>query len=269
MIRLSLAFFYRLGTVVQPLNNLRQDMIVRDVWSALYSAEKELKELLSTDWLWPGVRVASGHGTHLLAAIEAITNRTDFDAQVGFEQANAVTNAVQGFDMVLRTELHIADAYFVTRKAAYDTGVLISNAEKQFPDSLGLKVSESIVDVREAGKCLAFELSTAAGFHILRATESVLRSYWAAVSGGKPHPKPQTIGTYARKLTDLNLGERKVRATLDQINTLHRNPLIHPQESLSLDEAVSLFGICQSAVSAMLKAIPDPPPSSLVSPAAL
>lgn len=36
-------------------------------------------------------------------------------------------------------------------------------------------------DFEEAGKCLAFERSTAAAFHILRGTEGVLRSYYCSL----------------------------------------------------------------------------------------
>ncbi len=60
------------------------------------------------------------------------------------------------------------------------------------------------------------------------------------------------------------MGSAKVLSCLQQIKDLHRNPLMHPEETLTLEEAISLFGICQSAISAMLKEIPDPaivPPS--------
>jgi hypothetical protein len=268
MIRLSLAYFYTLGDALAPLPGLKAGSVVRDVWAQLYRAQTELLTLLSTPWLAPAVKAATAHGLALHSAIETITNRTDFDAEVGFAQASAVTGALTNFDMVVRSELYIADAYFVTRKAAYDTGVLVSNAEQQFPAALGLKVPEAIVDVREAGKCLAFELSTASGFHILRATESVVREYWTAVSGGKPHPRVKTIGTYAKRMREESCGSAKAISTLEQIASLHRNPLIHPEETLAPDEAVSLFGICQSAVSAMLKQIPDRPPvTALSSPA--
>jgi len=53
-------------------------------------------------------------------------------------------------------------------------------------------------------------------------------------------------------------------ASLQQIKDLHRNPLAHPEETLTLEEAVGLFGIVQSAINAMLKEIPDPPPVPLI-----
>jgi hypothetical protein len=149
----------------------------------------------------------------------------------------------------------------VSRKAGYDTAVLIGNAEQCFPSDLGSKVPLAIPDIREAGKCLAFELSTAAGLHVMRALETVLASYWSAVSGGKPQPRPRTIGSYLKQMDKLAIGNAKAKAALQQIKDLHRNPLMHPRESLSLDGAVQLFGIVQSAVGAMLKDIPTAPAS--------
>jgi hypothetical protein len=40
----------------------------------------------------------------------------------------------------------------------------------------------------------------------------------------------------------------KVTALLDNVRTLHRNPLMHPDDWLSEDEAVELFCICQTAL---------------------
>lgn len=74
-----------------------------------------------------------------------------------------------------------------------------------------------------------------------------------------PHPKPKTMGTYARKLEELKKGDKKTIAALKQLTELHRNPLIHPNDALTLEDAKALMGMCQSVVSAMLKEIPAPP----------
>jgi hypothetical protein len=69
-------------------------------------------------------------------------------------------------ETIINAELGVADSYYVTRKAGYDTSVLISNAEVMFSKDLPQKVMLAIPDIRESGKCLAFELGTAAGFHV-------------------------------------------------------------------------------------------------------
>jgi hypothetical protein len=240
------------------------DMVLNNVWVTLWNAQNELNALFAADWFLPAVRNAWAPGQKLVVALNAITQQTDFQKKLEHMEVYNVTSALAEFETVLRNELAIADVYFVTRKAGFDTPILISNAEVNFAKELGTRVPQAIPDVREAGKCLAFELSTAAGFHVLRGAEAVVRAYWTAVSGAKPHPKQKNLGVYLKKMRDAGLGNAKVLAALQQIKDLHRNPLAHPEETLTLEEAVGLFGIVQSAINAMLKEIPDPPPVPLI-----
>lgn len=110
-------------------------------------------------------------------------------------------------------------------------------------------------DIREAGKALAYDLPTDCGYHVFRATESVLRRYYATVSGNAPKPKVRSVGVYVAFLRQRKSGDEKVLMPLDQMAKLHRNPLIHPEVALSMDEALAILGIARSAVTAMLLAI--------------
>jgi hypothetical protein len=261
MIRISLSFFYGLGAILRPLSTVTANMKLRDVWSPVYQAHGDLASLFSADWFMPAVKAAAGPGNLLLATLKSVTDRTDFDeGEISYAEAYEIQKRLTDFETVLRSELLITDSYFVSRKAGYDTAALISNGEQNFPVDLGTKVPLAIGDIREAGKCLAFELSTAAGFHVLRATETVVRNYWTAVTKGAAHPKPRTLGTYLRRLEEKKLGSKKTIETLKQITALHRNPLMHPEESLTLEDAIGLFGICRSGIGAMLKEIPTPLP---------
>lgn len=114
--------------------------------------------------------------------------------------------------------------------------------------SLGVISDNAKKDFREAGKCLAFELPTAAGFHAMRATESVLREYYGLVTG--KDPAKTDWGTCIQELKNAG-ANKKVLQVLDQIRDLHRNPLSHPQDFLSLREALGLFDIAKSAIGAI------------------
>jgi hypothetical protein len=219
--------------------------------------------LFAAEWFFPAVKNAWHPGQKLLSAINVLTQHADFSTKLDHMETYNVTGGLAEFETVLRNELGTADVYFVTRKAGYDTSVLIANAEKNFSSELAAKVSGAIPDIREAGKCLAFEMSTAAGFHVLRAVEAVVRAYWDAVSKGKAHPRQKSLGVYLKKMRDTKVGAAKVLAILQQIKDLHRNPLAHPDETLTLEEAVGLFGIAQSAINAMLKDIPIPKPAPI------
>lgn len=256
MIRISISFFYELGAVMRSVSTIRGGQKLGDIWVPLLNAQTELTNLLASGWFLPAIRSTYAPAQKLVGAIKPLTDRTDLDTEITPYEAWTVTNALSEFETTLKNELAIADAYFVTSKGAYDTTSLVTAAERIFPVDLLNKVPHAIIDIREAGKCLAFELSTASGFHALRATESVLRSYWDAIAKGKPHPEQKNIGVYLNEMAKGHLGSDEVRAVLQQIKDLHRNPLMHPEAVLTLDDAMGLMGICQSAIRAMLKEIP-------------
>jgi hypothetical protein len=258
MIRLSIAYFYGLGSTLQPLGSLNAGPLGL-WWPTLYSARTGLEGFFGADWFGPAIQNSFNSGQRLLRAVTHLTDQDFGTYEITPMDAFSVTDSHREFETVLRAELSIADCYYVTQKGGYDTRLLVTNAEKIFPSELPIKVSGAIPDVREAGKCLGYEASTAAGFHILRALESVVRSYWDAVCKGKPHPKNKTLGSYVKQLTDNKFGDQKVCATLQQIKDLHRNPLAHPGDTLTRDEAIALFGIVHSAIAAMIGQITAPP----------
>lgn len=97
----------------------------------------------------------------------------------------------------------------------------------------------------ESGRCLALERYTSAGFHALRGVECVIRQYIVKLTGTVPTKRDW--GHYIEVLKK-NGAEPDLLAVLDNIRTLHRNPLMHPEDWLSIDEAVSIFMISQTAV---------------------
>lgn len=263
VLRISISYFCGLGGLMERLAGLKPGARLGDAWPQIMQTQNQLEQLLSTEWFSPAMRSAFVPGAELVNALKKVSERTDLDTTLSATEVWQIASALRDFSTVLTTELRIADAYFVTRKAGYDTTTLIAAAERMFPAELMYKVPGAIVDIREAGKCLAFELSTAAGFHVLRATESVLRCYWDVVTKGRPHPPQRNLGVYLQQLEQQEAGSEKVRAVLKQIKDLHRNPLIHPEEILQLEDAVALFGICISAVAGMLKEIPMPPTAAM------
>ena len=94
-----------------------------------------------------------------------------------------------------------------------------------------------------------------------------MRRYWDYASGGKPRPTNRNLGAYLSKMEKRGYGDAKVIATLKQIKDLHRNTLIHPEETLILDDAINLLGIVRSAISAMLAPLPNVASAAPVAPA--
>ena len=139
---------------------------------------------------------------------------------------------------------------------------LLAFGENLFPSDLASKVPEAIFDAKEAGKCLAYEVPTACGFHVFRVAESVLRKYYSHVTGGTAAPKVRSLGVYVAALKQMKKGDDKILAALKQMTDLHRNPLIHPETVLTVDESIAIIGIARSAITAMLADLPVVPPTT-------
>ena len=198
----------------------------------------------------------------LLNALKRQTADTNYQRILDEMEVYSITGPYNRFKVALLAELSTFPSYFVTRKGAFDTTALLESGESLFPSDLLLKVPEALFDTREAGKALAFELPTACGFHVFRATESVIRRYYTEVTGGQPLPKVRNIGVYIKAIRKAQCGDEKILSTLEQMASLHRNPLIHPEAVLTMDEAILSMGIACSAITAMLAALPKQQPTT-------
>ena len=180
------------------------------------------------------------------------------EKHIGEIDAYSIRVAYDQFKVALFAELGSFTAYFATPKAGYDINILLESPERLFPPDLLKKVPQAAHDVREAARCLAFEVPTATGFHAFRAVEAVLREYYSHVTGGAAPPKVRSMRVYTRAIRDCRAGDEKVLSALDHLANLHRNPLSHPEDNLTLDEAIDILGLARSIISAMLRAIPEP-----------
>ena len=146
------------------------------------------------------------------------------------------------FENVLYATFRMSNMYYVSPKGGYNTQYLTDSGDSIFPPDLQEKVPEAVTDIQQATRCVAFELPTAAGFHLHRANEAVLRIYWDNVTDRQERPKENNMGVYLRRLNELDKGKKSIREHLKSIKDFHRNPLMHPEQSLeTVDEAISLM----------------------------
>jgi hypothetical protein len=168
-----------------------------------------------------------------------------------------ITSQLSTFEAVLGAELALLSLYVVTQKAGFDTSILVENGAACFPQEVWSKAPEAVPDLHQGTKCIAFELPTAAGFHLHRANESVLRRYWDAVTNNAPRPASRNMGDYLKEMNDRGVGDPKVKAALKDLKDLHRNPLIHPEHSLeSVDDAIGLMNGIHNVMVNMFKEMP-------------
>jgi hypothetical protein len=264
MLPISLPYVYNLSSELQGLRRIQFDKPLKEARWYLLQAENELNVFLTGSVYIHTIRACVAPGRELLQAIKKLSTEADQERILDFFDVYSVTQSLEKFEAVFTAELNVTTAYLVTKKRGYDTSDLVARAEVLFPAELQEKIPECITDIREAGKCIAFEMGTSAGFHILRATELVMRKYWDAVTKGAERPTNGSMGVYLHEMEQQKAGDEKVIAALRQIKDLHRNVLMHPEENLTLDDAIALLGISQSAIVAMLREIPDPPAPALV-----
>jgi len=198
--------------------------------------------------------------------------KNDTSVNWAFQQ---VIDKAKTFETVLSEELLTISAYSASQKGIYSTSDLIDQASNIFPPSVLGKLSQSIIqEVNQAGRCLAFDISTATGFHMLRATEEVLHKYYLIVCEPKVQSKLDSWGAYIAALYKLTEQEsqakenvknhvKKVLALLQQIKDQDRNIIMHPEISLSEDEAFILFEITKSSILAMADKLPINKPGAV------
>jgi hypothetical protein len=265
-------YLYTVGSQIQPLHRLKgkapwdespgEVSTYGECYGRILVAAGALKPFLNRSIF--RLRTSQQAGQKLLEAILAIkekcedgqNNATPLDWLEGYQLNEALTT----FEAILQAEMALLPLYVVMPKAGYDITTLIENGVTCFPADIEMKVPEAVADLREGTKCIAFELNTAAGFHLHRANESVIRRYWDIVTKGKARPPSGNMGNYLHEMKQGNFGDVNVRAALDHIVKFHRNPLIHPEQNIeSSDDAIGLMNSIHTAVVQMLKVIPADP----------
>lgn len=259
MQRIDLSWVIETFQSIEAVLDFQEGMNGFDAWSHLHHAKHNIETIFYSSVYAEHLRISRSRADAFIQLVDGLTDRLaeDFDVTLHRLDAYNAREAANRFKVVFLSELSTIPAYLVTQKENYSINHLIENGVGLFPSNMIKKAPETRADAEEAGRCLAFELNTACGFHIYRVVESVLRRYWDEVAEGKPRPKIESLGKMANELKDGKLGDTKVSESLVQIARLHRNPLAHPDVILTSDEAIAAIGMARSVLTHMLSALPD------------
>jgi len=231
----------------------------RLVLNELRPAAHALNEFLHSSVF--DLRISVVPGQALSAALQeaiALCERcTDEDETLKWDEFTEVRRTLSEFEAVLKAELGRLGMFLVAPKSALDTSLLIEAGHLAFPPELATKVPSAISDAKQAMSCIAFELPTAAAFHLHRANEAVLKAYFEATAPADTHlPEKGSMGTIVHQMEQQAIGKEEIRSSLRDIIRLHRNPTIHPETSLDdVEEAINLYGAIRSVIGFMLKEI--------------
>jgi hypothetical protein len=166
---------------------------------------------------------------------------------------------IYSFQAVFYTEFSQSNIFYVSQKRAYDMTVLINQGQNVLSrdtiNLLGASKDDVINDIREATKCLAFDIPTAVGFHLYRAMEAIIvKDYFTILH--IPPQKNKNLGNYIKLLGDKGI-DVKITAMLMHIKDHYRNPISHPEEFWDSDKAENAFGHATSIINVMVHDIDE------------
>jgi hypothetical protein len=270
MKRINQIEVYNLGKSIQAVALLDESSDPIDTLLALIDCEHHLGTIMSAETM--EFRFSKPEAAALKRSISSLLDQEFRNEEGGLvpPDPNALQNwhfspirtAAGKFETNLAAELREAATYFVPMRGIFDTGKLIDAAEEHIPEKCRKKMNEmALDDLRSAGRCLAFNLSTAAGFHTMRCVEAVLEDYWK-MFGGPGKKKNMGMNDFLKALDEYEPSNdpkpsEGVLGALRQAKDLDRNPLMHPRKSLSDEDALRLFSLAVGALIAMLQEMPD------------
>ena len=264
----NLPFFYNLGHKLHKISEAEatEANLIKFLIDALL-AHDSLEQLLNN---YPDLSVCREGVQKLSGAVDNFRNwyvhnsgLPDDDPKKAEWRGtqNTIRQVAANCETVLLAELQLLTTYHPAQKGAYSTQFLINEAEKTLPNSILGKLNEKAVqDIRQAGKCLALDIPTACGFHIVRAIESVLHDYYCEVCKPQCKDRLTSWGAYIAKLNKIQNDSqvKEVTALLQQFKDRHRNLIMHPELILTDDDAHTLFEKSKAAIIAMVERLPAP-----------
>lgn len=169
--------------------------------------------------------------------------------------ASRIEGHIRSFRYLFKGESQNLNVFAISQKGTHSILDLLERADENLSSDVRARLSpEATSDIVQAGRCLAFECHTAVGFHILRAVETLIREYHAKLTNSAIAPKNRNWGIYIKKLRSSN-AKSEIVGFLEHIKDHYRNPIVHPESTLTGDEAFALFYACLSAINQLDAAI--------------
>ncbi|AMJ59962.1 hypothetical protein [Bosea sp. PAMC 26642] len=163
-------------------------------------------------------------------------------------------NAMAAFEAVFRTDMQRSATYLVPKRGTYDLGDLVDRANETFPPEVRVTMGPLANDEYiSAGRCYAFGLYTASGYHSCRAIEAVFREYYRLFTGKADNGKEQwgdLIGGL-EKCSGALVPEPKTLSHIRHVKDFDRNPLAHVRAVLDATDADMLFAYSKVTITAM------------------
>ncbi len=258
MRELAAAELLLMGAYLRMLATVNGCVNTQQASVALVEGRKGLKSFVADRQCNIIFPKAVGHAQELLRIIDA--KKPDAAPGTMFETKEITAKDKSDLDIELNVfgsmvweDSRSAYVVVLEKQRAFDLHTLVESPQTAFDENIWTRLSFfSKREIKESGRCLALERYTASGFHMLRAIESETRD--CAILLSRAMPPRRDFGDYI-KILGANGADTRLTAVLDNVRSLERNPLAHPEDWLSQDDAINLFCISQAVFSRLINCV--------------
>lgn len=251
----NLSIFYKFGVALRDADDLSVGATSQQTFAALLTPHAWIGQFLKETETVP-LHDSRAKAQELLDLMTTLMSEERFESGEPLNQEERATLFFlkEDFEEAFARESLKIKVFAVTPKGIYDVPALIEGAENKFPKNLlAVMPEQTIQDLREAGRCLAFEVPTACAFHICRATEALMIAYYEALTGQVwPYPR-RDWHSYNTQLAAQG-APSTITNRLGEIRQ-DRNAYAHPEITVPLDEASVVYELCTGVMFYMAKEI--------------
>lgn len=242
----SIFEYYVFGTCTRYLQDALPGTLIHGRGKILHNIKKFLDNLANLNL---HVTTIAARG---LVSLQMELSKLNKDERLSPSHVNKLRRIMLAIRKTLGAELQRVEAFSVTPKRI-DVTKLIDDVPSLFaPGIFNILPDIARYDFNEAGKCIAFERSTAAAFHSLRGTEGFLKHFYCSLIRQKrikkfmwgPIVEDLRRRPKTKKYETLN-------NNLDNIRNSYRNPTQHPEMIYDIHLAQDLFNLCTEVVNRM------------------
>lgn len=254
MVRQNPANFYLLGIHLSVIDRIRRgESLDRIVAAGLYNSVYALEFIIANTAL-PHTQQRAKDLLSVIGEIIPLSESSvvprNFDRSITDEEERKIAPLTFAFAEIFMAELATLPVFYIPPFRGYDIETLIQSAEKLFADEIVSQFSDDTKhDMKEAGRCLAFKTSTACAFHFLRGTERELIKY---LNKWNAQPTSKNWGAYEEALKKTSASPQII-SMIKYIRETFRNPVLHPEEFVDVDEAELILTNCKNLIVAMIK----------------
>lgn len=256
MQKVDLPFFVDLGATLESAAHVDSEGPLIDVYFKLFPIRQKIEFLLL------GTKIKLTTAAHDLTSLR--DSIIEFDKKYFRDEegnwrwpsddernpylVQSLIDRIAQVKTVLIAEIRTSTSFSVKGVGIFDVEMLVNCASQALdPATIARIPKEARDEIDAAGKCLAFNLPTASGFHAMRAVERILKVYAAEFIDAAQIKKLRNWGAFIEKFEKIVESDAAKKpseeavALLRQLKDIYRNPVIHPERVLNSSEASTLF----------------------------